>query len=85
MLECLALRVFLRIPHYRSLTVDVQCDGVCMLQPFLHRSHNKNVPRIQQAPVAGVSSRRLQPVNSFTARLGPAAGNSSLAAHFQLQ
>ncbi|XP_024390224.1 uncharacterized protein [Physcomitrium patens] len=44
--------------------------------PFLHRS-NKRVPRIQQAPVSG-SSRRLQPVNSFTARLGPVAENPPL-------
>lgn len=52
--------------------------------PFLHRSHHKNVPRIQQAPAADAPSRRLQPVNSFTARLGPVAENSTLAAHFQL-
>ncbi|KAG0631149.1 hypothetical protein M758_1G231200 [Ceratodon purpureus] len=54
--------------------------------PFLHRSnHNRQVPRIQQAPAAAASGRRLQPVNSFTARLGPVSENSKLAAQFQLQ
>nr|XP_024373139.1 uncharacterized protein LOC112281155 isoform X2 [Physcomitrium patens] len=45
--------------------------------PFLHKSH-KHVPRIQQVPVA-VSSRRLQPVNSFTARLGRVTENPTLS------
>lgn len=57
---------------------------ILFCQPFLHRSHhNKNLPRIDEAPVASAPSRRLQPVNSFTARLGPVAENSTLAAHFQ--
>ncbi|KAG0621006.1 hypothetical protein M758_4G261500 [Ceratodon purpureus] len=52
--------------------------------PFLQRSPHKNVPRIQQAPSTG-SSRRIQAVNSFTARLGPVAENPTLAGQFHVQ
>lgn len=48
--------------------------------PFLQRS-TKNVPRIKQS--AGTSNRRMQPVNSFTARLGSLSENTSLVAPSQ--